>query len=359
MSKKINVGILFGGKSVEHEVSVRSAKNVYDAIDKNKYNVIMIGISKKGKWFYNPDISEDGCVIENNPLALIPGAENHQIIDIENKNEIVKLDVIFPILHGPYGEDGTMQGLLKLTNIPFVGSSVLGSAVGMDKETMKRLLKDSKIPSAKYMVFNKYIDDVPNPTFEEVKAYLGMPVFVKPANLGSSVGINKVSNENDFNQAINEAFKYDTKLIVETNIVGKEIECSVLGNEKPIASLPGEIISNHDFYSYEAKYLDENGAVLEIPAKLPEDTIKRIQEMAIKAFKSLYCEGLTRVDFFLTKDNELLVNELNTLPGFTNISMYPKLWEISGISYSDLIDKLIQYGIEKYNREKELKTSYN
>lgn len=357
MSNKINVGILFGGKSVEHEISVQSAKNVYDAINKDKYNVVMIGISKDGKWFFDPSITNEGCVTGHRPLALIPGTSGAQLFDIEERKELDKLDVIFPILHGPYGEDGTMQGLLKLINLPFVGPSVLGSAVGMDKEAMKRLLKDQQIPSAKYLVLNKYTGDEINSNFEEVKTVLGMPVFIKPANLGSSVGISKANNKQEFEEAVNMAFQFDQKLIVETNIVGKEIECSVLGNENPRASLPGEVKSTHDFYSYEAKYLDENGAILEIPAQLPEATVERIKALAIKTFKALYCEGLTRVDFFLTENDELLVNEVNTIPGFTKISMYPKLWEATGISYSELIDQLIQFAIERYEREMELKTS--
>jgi len=357
MSHKINVGILFGGKSVEHEISVRSSKNVYDAINKDKYNVVMIGISKDGRWYLNPSITKDGCVAESEQIALIPGTYGAQLYNINEKSEMEKLDVIFPILHGPYGEDGTMQGLLKLVNLPFVGPGVLGSAIGMDKEVMKRLLKDQQIPSAKYLVFNKYLSDASNPTFEEVKAYLGLPVFIKPANLGSSVGISKAANKEEFDAAINMAFQYDQKIIVEENIKGREIECSVLGNAQPKASLPGEVKSTHDFYSYEAKYLDEHGAVLEIPANLSESMIARIREMAIKAFKALYCEGLTRVDFFLTDQDEPLINEVNTIPGFTNISMYPKLWEATGISYSELIDQLIQLAIERHGREMELKTS--
>lgn len=357
MSHKINVGILFGGKSVEHEISVRSSKNVYDAINKDKYNVVMIGISKDGRWYLNPSITKDGCVAESEQIALIPGTYGAQLYNIKEKSEMEKLDVIFPILHGPYGEDGTMQGLLKLVNLPFVGPGVLGSAIGMDKEVMKRLLKDQQIPSAKYLVFNKYLSDASNPTFEEVKAYLGLPVFIKPANLGSSVGISKAANQQEFDAAINMAFQYDQKIIVEENIKGREIECSVLGNAQPKASLPGEVKSTHDFYSYEAKYLDEHGAVLEIPANLSESMIASIREMAIKTFKALYCEGLTRVDFFLTDQDEPLINEVNTIPGFTNISMYPKLWEATGISYSELIDELIQLAIERHGREMELKTS--
>lgn len=357
MQNKINVGILFGGKSVEHEVSVQSSKNVYEAIDQNKYNVTMIGITKEGQWILNPTISEKGTVIGDNPLALIPGAGGAQIVDLTGKSELPKLEVIFPILHGAYGEDGTMQGLLKLMNIPFVGPSVLGSAVGMDKEVMKRLLLDSEISSADYMVFNKYTGDDVNPTFEEVKAALGLPCFVKPASLGSSVGISKAHNKEEFEHAIIKAFQFDQKLIVETSIKGREIECAVLGNEKPMASLPGEVISNHEFYSYEAKYLDEHGAALVIPADLPGKLIAKIQEIAIKTFKTLYCEGLTRVDFFLTDEGEILINEVNTIPGFTKISMYPKLWGATGISYTKLIDHLIEYAIERFNREMELKTS--
>ncbi len=357
MNKKINVGILFGGKSVEHEVSVKSSKNVYDAIDQEKYNVVMIGITKAGKWILNPIISEAGIVTGNNALALIPGSEGAQLIDLEGKGDICKLDVVFPILHGANGEDGTMQGLLKILNIPFVGPSVLGSAVGMDKEVMKRLLKDARIPSAKYIALNKYSNGEVIPTYEEIVATLGSPLFVKPASLGSSVGISKVHNAEEFQKAITEAFEFDLKLIIEAHINGRELECSVLGNENPKASLPGEVTSSHEFYSYEAKYLDEKGAVLEIPAKLPADRVKEIQEMAVNTFKTLYCEGLTRVDFFLTDQGELLINEVNTIPGFTKISMYPKLWEATGISYTHLIDHLIQFAIERFEREIQLKTS--
>lgn len=357
MQNKINVGILFGGKSVEHEVSVRSSQNIYDAINKDKYNVTMIGITKEGQWMLNPTISKEDTVAGNSPLALVPGSEGAQLVDLSGNRELQKIDVIFPILHGAYGEDGTMQGLLKLLNIPFVGPSVLGSAVGMDKEVMKRLLKDSQIPSAAYLVFNKYTGDVPNPTFEDVKTALGLPCFVKPASLGSSVGISKVHNAEEFDRAVLEAFQFDQKLIVETNISGREIECSVLGNENPKASLPGEVKSNHEFYSYEAKYLDEKGAALEIPADLPAHVVGCIQELAVKTFKTLYCEGLTRVDFFLTDEGEILINEVNTIPGFTKISMYPKLWEATGITYSNLIDYLIEYAMERYEREMQLKTS--
>jgi len=362
MDKKINVGILFGGKSAEHEVSIQSAKNVYHAIDKNKYEVTLIGISKNGKWFLDQRMANNWSVLddehpagarENLPLMLNLGEK--RLVDLNG--QILNLDVIFPILHGPFGEDGIVQGLLKLANIPFVGAGVLGSAVGMDKDVMKRLLRDANLPIADYLLFHKYVGALPNPTYDEIASYLGLPFFVKPANLGSSVGVSKVHNKEEFEKAGKDAFQYDDKLILEKNIVGREIECSVLGNENPIASLPGEIISQQSFYSYEAKYLDEHGAILEVPAKLSGSLVAKIQETALKVFKVLCCDGMARVDCFVTENEEIIINEINTIPGFTKISMYPKLWEVSGIPYSELIDRLIQLAMEKFNRESALKTS--
>jgi D-alanine-D-alanine ligase len=364
MKKKINVGILFGGKSAEHEVSIQSAKNIYEAIDKIKYHVTMIGISKQGQWHLDNSFAQ-GIIpshVEHseNPekiLALVTGTGERQFVALNGTNPVEKLDVIFPVLHGPFGEDGTVQGLLKLANIPFVGAGVVGSAVGMDKDVMKRLLRDAQLPNAKHLLLFKYPGGDPNPGYREIVAQLGLPFFVKPANLGSSVGISKVNNEEEFGQAVTEAFKYDHKLVVEKNIVGREIECSVLGNENPIASLPGEIINRHSFYSYEAKYLDENGAILDIPAKLSPEIIAKVQQVAIKTYTVLCCEGLARVDVFVTDEGEVLVNEINTLPGFTKISMYPKLWEVSGISYTELIDRLIQLALEKHQKDWALKTT--
>ncbi|ATW24550.1 D-alanine--D-alanine ligase [Candidatus Formimonas warabiya] len=364
MENRIKVGILFGGKSAEHEVSIQSAKNVYDAIDKNKYQVTMIGISKRGQWFLD-HYFEKGCVpapVENadggENLALVLGTGENQLLEVAGKNLIGALDVVFPVLHGPFGEDGTVQGLLKQANIPFVGADVLGSAVGMDKDVMKRLLRDSDLPIAPYVLLHKYADaEMPNPTYQEIAAYLCVPFFVKPANLGSSVGISKVQDEGEFDQAVAEAFQYDHKLIVEKNIVGREMEISILGNENPMASLPGEIISQHSFYSYEAKYLDEHGAILKIPASLPDHLVAKIQQTALKTFKALCCEGMARVDFFLTEKDEIIINEINTIPGFTKISMYPKLWDASGISYTELIDRLIQLALARFNRDRQLKTS--
>ena len=363
MAKRIRVGIVFGGRSAEHEVSLQSAKNIIDAIDTNKFEVVLIGIDKKGQWHLNeesrflvpmvesglPELPEKG---EN--LALVPGKQAEQLVALSGQQRLGSLDVVFPVLHGPFGEDGTVQGLLKLANIAFVGAGVLGSAVGMDKDVMKRLLRDAGIPVARFIVANRYSSEAIG--FDEARTQLCLPLFVKPANLGSSVGIFKVKDRKEFKRAVREAFDYDHKILIEECIKGREIECSVLGNDNPIASVPGEILPRHEFYSYEAKYLDENGALLEIPAKLPLETSERIRQLAIKTFTVLCCEGMARVDFFLRNGEEIIVNEINTIPGFTRISMYPKLWEATGISYSELIDRLIQLALERFQREQRLKT---
>lgn len=318
-NKKLKIGVLFGGKSAEHEVSVNSARNVINALNSKKYQVISIKIGKDGKF--------DFSIIK-------------------------KVDVVFPVLHGPFGEDGSMQGFLKLTNVPYVGAGVLGSAVGMDKDVMKRLLRDADIPIGKFIILHNGEKKL----FSEIEKTLGLPVFVKPANLGSSVGISKVKNKKEWHRAIKSAFFYDSKIIVEENIPGREIECSVLGNEKPMASVPGEIIANQEFYSYDAKYAGA-GSEAVVPAKLNESTIKRVQELAVKVFKTLNCEGMGRVDFFVKDSGEIIVNEINTIPGFTSISMYPKLWEASGIPVSKLVDKLIELAIERFKKEQKLKTT--
>lgn len=364
MSKKIRVGILFGGKSAEHEVSLQSAKNVVEAIDREKYDVVLIGIDKAGRWYLNeeskfllnandPKLIKMGSSEEK--LALAPGENKNQLIDLSGRGKRNAVDVVFPILHGPFGEDGTVQGLLKLANIPFVGAGVLGSAIGMDKDAMKRLLRDAGIPIADFVVLRKSSTAAIH--FDEIKNRLGLPLFIKPANLGSSIGIHKVVTRDQFFMAVEDAFKFDNKILVEVFIKGREIECSVLGNENPIASLPGEVIPQHEFYSYEAKYLDEHGAALEIPAKLPSDVIQDIQALAVKSFQTLCCEGMARIDFFLTEDRKIIVNEINTIPGFTKISMYPKLWEASGVGYSELIDRLIKLALERHNDEQRRKIS--
>jgi D-alanine-D-alanine ligase len=363
MKKKLRVAILFGGKSAEHEISVISARNIVAAMDKRKYEIVSIGIDKQGRWHFDEgarllhgsnyaQVKFQSC---RNTTAVLPGATQTPVVQLTPRRALGTVDVVFPVLHGPYGEDGTVQGLLKLVHVPFVGAGVLGSAVGMDKDVMKRLLRDAKIPIAKFLVFERCMASEIN--FSGVKRALGLPFFVKPANLGSSVGISKVSANKEFNGAIKEAFRYDSKILIEESIQGREIECSVLGNENPIASLPGEIITRHDFYSYDAKYRDEKGARLIVPAALPKKIATAVQEMALRTFKTLACEGMARVDFFLRDNREIFVNEINTIPGFTKISMYPKLWEASGIPYSKLIDRLIQLALERFRREKHLRTS--
>ena len=350
---KITVGIIFGGKSAEHEVSLQSAKNVVMALDKEKYNPILIGIDKAGKWLLS---GQSQLLIENHSLELSqPNQASTAILPSSELFQSNKIDVAFPILHGTFGEDGTVQGLLKLANVPFVGASVLGSAVGMDKDVMKRLLRDAGIPIANFLVYG-------NPVavnFEVVVNELGLPFFVKPCNLGSSVGVFKVHNKSEFEEAVKKAFEYDSKIIIEENIVGREVECSVLGNENPIASTVGEVIPSHEFYSYQAKYLDEKGALLKIPADLSKDIINKVREIAVKTYKALCCEGMGRVDCFVKNNGEVIVNEINTIPGFTKISMYPKLWEASGISYPELLDRLIGLAIGRFEKEQKLKTSYN
>lgn len=351
-NKKINLGILFGGKSAEHEVSLQSAKNILEALNRDKYEPVLIYIDKNGQWRLNSgaQLSFDN----GDPIALPPQSQG-RIFSLSDGSQILTLDVIFPILHGPFGEDGTVQGLLKLADVPFVGAGVLGSAVGMDKDVMKRLLRDAGLPIGKFMTLKSH---EPIPDYQTTADILGSPFFIKPANMGSSVGISKIHNEDAYEHGLSEAFDFDTKIILEENIPGREIECAVLDNEQPLASITGEIVPKHDFYCYEAKYLDEQGAVLEIPANIPDQVAQRIQKLAIKTFETLSCEGLGRVDFFLKENNEIIVNEINTMPGFTKISMYPKLWEASGIPYTELIDKLIQLAMDRFNKERKLKTNY-
>ena len=365
MAKKMRVALLFGGKSVEHEVSLQSARNVYNSIDKKKYDIVLIGIDHQGKWYLNE--SSNFLLHADNPqqiklkkgkngLALIPGERSHKMVHQGALTSIGKIDVVFPVLHGPFGEDGTVQGLLKLADLPFVGAGVLGSAIGMDKDVLKRLLRDAGLPHARFLTYrSEERDDI---SYRQIEEQIGIPCFIKPANSGSSVGIHKVHDANEFKTAIANAFQYDRKILFEQYIQGREIECSVLGNENPIASLPGEVIAQHEFYDYDAKYIDEKGALFEIPARLDPEVVKQVQDLAIAAFKTLCCEGMARVDFFLTPDNKVYVNELNTIPGFTSISMYPKLWELSGISYTELIDRLIQLALQRFEQDKKIKHSF-
>ncbi|UOR13264.1 D-alanine--D-alanine ligase [Halobacillus amylolyticus] len=364
MSGRISVGLIFGGKSAEHEVSLQSAKNIMDAIDHNKYEVTLIGIDKQGNWHLNTNSKY--LINENNPklielnktnqnIAVVPGRKSDQILNISDSGSLEQLDVIFPILHGTLGEDGSIQGMVRLTNIPYVGANVLGSAVCMDKDIAKKLLTGAGLKVANSLTFRR--SDKEDISFQQVKEKLGIPFFIKPANQGSSVGVSKIHSDKEFTRGLEEAFSYDHKVLIEENVVGREIECAVLGNDSPSASLPGEILPQGDFYSYETKYIDENGAILDIPASLDDQQVNKIQETAIKAFKELECQGMGRVDFFLQENGELIINEVNTLPGFTKVSMYPKLWEASGLSYSGLIEKLIDLAIERHSQDQVLKNS--
>ncbi len=355
------IGLLCGGQSAEHEVSLVSAKNIFDAIDKTQYEVILIGISRSGEWYYCEKSdwlpSEPGnftsSVEENGvPLAVLPGKNHPKLIFIDGGASL-EVDVIFPIVHGTCGEDGTLQGLLTLMNIPYVGPDTLGSAVGMDKDVMKRLFIAARIKTAKYLSFLSHEREGIN--YGRVFDTLGSPVFVKPANLGSSVGISRAHTKDELQEAIDHAFEFDNKILIEEAIKGRELECAVLGNEMPNSSTIGEVSGCDGFYSYKAKYLDEKGAILTIPAELDEETKNRIRSASVDTFKALGCEGLSRVDVFLTDNDEIYVNEINTLPGFTKISMYPSLWNESGIKYPELIHKLIELAIARFERESSLK----
>lgn len=353
---KLNLLILFGGQSSEHEISLLSAKNIIAALDSGKYNIFPCGIDKSGSWWLQ-DL-ENLFKNENDPKTISlqeisqqvfikPGAKKDSFCLIDSGQSISKIDCVFPVLHGANGEDGSLQGLIKLLGLPIVGCGVLSSAACMDKDICKRLLSDAGISNAPYLVSEK---DGPDLHFKEASEKLGTPMFIKPASEGSSVGVSKVENNQEFEDALKAAFKFDDKVLIEEEIKGREIEAAVLGNTRPVCSLPGEVIleSNldNDFYSFENKYLNENAAKLQIPAKLSDSETSQLQTLAIKAFAALGCRGLARVDFFL-RDGEFILNEINTLPGFTKISMYPSMWQESGIEYSELLDKLVELALAK------------
>jgi D-alanine-D-alanine ligase len=354
MVERLRVALLFGGRSAEHDVSVLSAGNVFRALDPARYDIVPIGIARSGTWLL---CSVQGgkfptAVPESGPrVALIPGGLGRLAILPETEGAAPDLsraaDIVFPILHGPFGEDGTVQGLAEIAGVPYVGSGVLGSAAAMDKDVAKRLMRDSGLPIARFRSFSH--GDVPN--YDAVVAELGSPVFVKPARLGSSVGISKAGTREEFAEAIAEAFRHDRKILVEEFVRGREIECGVLEGEDGslTASLPGEIVPSdrHGFYTYEAKYLDEHGAAVKVPADLSRELSDQVRKLSIAAFRALGCEGLARIDFFLREDGKLVVNEINTLPGFTNVSMYPKVFEAMGVSYSELVDRLIRHGLAR------------
>ncbi len=362
---QLKVIILFGGQSGEHQVSLSSAKSVLQAIDRTRYIVQTIGISQEGRWYWGA--SPDDLLDSNFPTSSIsppvtlvhdPSSPHFITLDGTTLPDNGKFDLIFPVLHGPNGEDGTLQGLLELANVPYVGSGVLGSSLGMDKDRMKAAFAHAGLPQANYLTFLR--SEYRNSSelcIQRVEQALGYPCFVKPANLGSSVGISKAHNPKELHEAMKVASLYDRKMVVEQNISGREIEISVLGNDLPEASLPGEILPANEFYDYEAKY-DDTGSRLIIPALLPETLISQLRKMAIKAFLAVEASGLSRVDFFVTLNNEPLVNEINTMPGFTQISMYPKLWEATGINYTELIDRLIFLALERFKDKQERQISH-
>lgn len=377
MTKTIRVGVLFGGRSGEHEISLASARSVMQALEScGGYEVVPIGITHSGKWIRGPGahsylISQTKIRLgdspppgeekteEQEPVALIPDGGRHSLVPIGGNTGTHKgLDVIFPVLHGPRGEDGTVQGLLELAGIPYVGCGVAASAVGMDKDLMKRLFRFAGLLTPDWIIIrkNRWVEDRRGALAEAEK--IGFPSFVKPANLGSSVGINKAANGYELERAIEEAALYDTKIVVEKGIDAREIECSVLGNETPQASVPGEIVPNREFYDYRAKYID-GASELIIPAPVTPEVAKEVRRVSVLAFQTLGCAGMARVDFLLERGTDrLFLNELNTIPGFTSISMYGKLWEASGIGYSELVVRLIQLAIKRHEDQKELLDSY-
>ena len=355
MTKKLSVAILFGGKSVEHKISIKSAINVHQHIDASKYKVILIGIDKSGKWCLMTKVSTD--FTKGSPLNISLNASNPFFIN-QISQEPIFVDVVFSVLHGTDGEDGNIQGLLKTMGIPFVGSGVLGSSVAMDKLTSKHLLSQAGIPVSKFDTAHKSQTD--KLSFANIKNNLGLPLIVKPINLGSSVGITKVNNAEDFEQAVATGFTYDHTLLFEEYITGRELECAVLGNKNARVSLPGEIIisDRYEFYSYEAKYEDESAVIIQIPAKVDPETIKIIQSLCIQAYHALHCEDFARIDLFLTAERQVYINEINTIPGFTDVSMFPSLWAQHGINYPSLIDQIIELALERHRNRKTTKRSF-
>jgi len=367
LAKKIRVGVIFGGRSGEHEVSLRSAESIIHAMDKSKYEVIPIGITHKGKWLTsgNANALLPQAIMASNhhqPVAIIGDPTRQGLTRLGNESgaeQLKALDVVFPVLHGTYGEDGTIQGLLEMAGVPYVGCGVLASSTGMDKIVMKQLFERAGLEVTPYEWFLRSgWEEGADTVIRRITRALKFPVFVKPANLGSSVGISKAENRQELREAIADAARYDRRVIVEQGVSGREIEVSILGNDHPIASLPGEIIVGHDFYDYEDKYID-NRSRTQVPAKLPRKVIEKIQRAALLAFQAIDGSGLARADFFVESGtNRVIINEINTMPGFTTISMYAKMWEASGIGYGELIDRLIALAIERHEDKSRNLTSY-
>lgn len=354
MRQKVRVGILFGGQSAEHEISILSARNVLAALDRSRFDPVLIGIDKSGKWLAQDERRLIAASRDPREVQVEPG------LPAPIEVAAGQMDIVFPVLHGTLGEDGAMQGLLEVAGVPYVGAGVLGSAVGMDKDVMKRLLRDAGIPIADFRTVRRerFLAD-PRASCEAMLS-LGFPMFVKPANAGSSVGVSKVTAPDQLESALRHALRFDTKAIVEQGIAGREIELAVLGGEPPTVSIAGEIIVEHadGFYSYQAKYLDEHGARLEMPARLSSGELARAQQLALRTFEALECEGMARVDLFLGGDGTFYVNEINTIPGFTAISMYPKLWELSGVAPQELVSRLIDLGLQRAQLRTQIRRNY-
>jgi D-alanine-D-alanine ligase len=373
--KKIRVGIVFGGRSGEHEVSLASAASVMANLDSEKYEAVPIGITKTGSWLLgtNPQqllaaeqsSGESSSVEEQagqtKAVTLTGDPRLRRLIPVQEGEHLGSqgtLDVIFPVLHGTYGEDGALQGLLEMANVPYVGCGVLGSALGMDKEKMKMLFASVGLPIVDYLVYRRNEwERAPEAIVEAIEQRLGYPCFVKPVNLGSSVGVNKVHERAELAHAIDVAAEYDRKIIIERGLNVRELECGVLGNDEPLASVVGEVVSSNEFYDYRAKYIDGKSQII-IPADIPQATAEEVRRQSVQAFIALDLSGLARVDFFLERETgKVYINEVNTMPGFTSISMYPKLWEASGLPYKQLIDRLIELAIDRHADRQRNRTS--
>jgi D-alanine-D-alanine ligase len=366
--RRIRVGVVFGGRSGEHEVSLRSAKSILDALDPSKYEAVPLGITREGGWVLGSDpmaALTDGKMTATGAAAFLADPAQRGLVAfdaakpgaLERAEADSPIDVVFPVLHGTYGEDGTIQGMLEMANVPYVGAGVLGSAVSMDKGVMKTLLRAAGLPILDWIAFTtKDWAARREQIAVDVEAKLGYPCFVKPANLGSSVGISKVDDESELGPAVELAGSYDTKVVAEQAAVDcREVEVSVLGNDDPQASLPGEVIPDREWYDYDAKYSNSLTQLI-IPAQLPPEAIVEVRRLGVETFKACQCHGMARVDFFVSRDaDRIWVNELNTIPGFTSISMYPKLWEATGVSYRELVDRLIQLAIERHEERSRLR----
>lgn len=362
----ITLGVFFGGKSQEHEISLISARNVIHHLDRTRYRIIAIGIDRLGQWWWqkNTDCLQSittpqSITLDQNarPVALVPG-NKASLITLDTPAETITLDVAFPILHGPYGEDGIIQGMLAGVNVACVGANTLTSAVCMNKYLFKCLLDAAGLPCGKFQTLKQHQYTGNDAQLQTILSTLGSPCFVKPVDLGSSIAIHKVNSVEQLKKAIEDAFQYTQQLIFEAFTPGREIECAVLGNDHPQAALPAEIHTEHDFYSYAAKYLDKNGATLSVPAQLSEAVQQRIQALAVNVYQLVNCCGLARVDFFLTPNEHLIINEINTIPGFTPISLFPQMWAHSGLQFSDLLNKLIDLALAKAEQQSKLKIDY-